>query len=245
MNYKKLQTAAEELNEVLGLNPKIKTNLPQEKLEAKVVEAIGLIDPDTDTFTPDTQTVIDSFKEKPEEAAPEVEKPEAEETTEEVTKPTESLEEEIVSAKKLSELKEICKGNDEFKNLRGFLSSYKTDKELRKAMLGVLNVSKQIGQQTKSAAKPVEEKKAVEDKPKAAPKAFQKVTYSRGHALKEALEKGGTKEKLVELIDSFYEKHGGTANPKGAKAMLDIHLPILKIFEVVEEKNGSWKLISK
>lgn len=91
----------------------------------------------------------------------------------------------------------------------------------------------------KAGAKP----KAEAAKAKKEPKKDKKPRYSRGAALIDALKKGGDREELITLIDDFYEKNGGQRNANGAKVMLDIHLPVLNLAGVLEEKNGKFKLI--
>ena len=73
------------------------------------------------------------------------------------------------------------------------------------------------------------EAKAADKKPK----------YTRGHALIESLQKGGTRQQIVELIDSFYSEHGGQANKNGALTMVSIHVPVFKLAGLVtEDKDG-------
>jgi hypothetical protein len=48
---------------------------------------------------------------------------------------------------------------------------------------------------------------------------------------------------LITLIDDLYEKNGGQRNANGAKVMLDIHIPVLKLAGCLEEKNGKLKLV--
>ena len=73
------------------------------------------------------------------------------------------------------------------------------------------------------------EAKAADKKPK----------YTRGHALIESLQKGGTREQVVEMIDNFYANHGGQANRNGALTMVSIHIPVFKLAGLVtEDKDG-------
>jgi len=71
---------------------------------------------------------------------------EAEEVqTEEEKQEGDDLFSEVKSAERLKDLRDIAKSNDEFKGIRGQLSRYKTTKELRMVMLGVLREeSKQV-----------------------------------------------------------------------------------------------------
>ena len=69
--------------------------------------------------------------------------------------------------------------------------------------------------------------------------ADKKPRYTRGHALIESLQKGGTREQIVGMIDSFYSEHGGQANKNGALTMVSIHVPVFKLAGLVtEDKDG-------
>ena len=69
--------------------------------------------------------------------------------------------------------------------------------------------------------------------------ADKKPKYTRGHALIESLQKGGTREQVVEMIDNFYANHGGQANRNGALTMVSIHIPVFKLAGLVaEDKDG-------
>ena len=69
--------------------------------------------------------------------------------------------------------------------------------------------------------------------------ADKKPRYTRGHALIESLQKGGTREQVVEMIDNFYSEHGGQANRNGALTMVSIHIPVFKLAGLVtEHKDG-------
>jgi len=59
MAKKELVSAAKELNEVLGLSPKIKTvAIKDSELEEKLKEASGLIDLDEDEITEETLATL-------------------------------------------------------------------------------------------------------------------------------------------------------------------------------------------
>jgi len=77
------------------------------------------------------------------------------------------------------------------------------------------------------------EAKAADKKPK----------YTRGHALIEALQKGGTRQQIVEMIDNFYSEHGGQANRNGALTMISIHIPVFKLAGLVQEDKDKDQLI--
>jgi len=68
----------------------------------------------------------------------------------------------------------------------------------------------------------------------AAPKQAQ-AKYTRTHALRDALSKGGSRDEIIAAVDHLYVENGGTSNPSGAKAMVGLHVPVLKEFGVVVE----------
>jgi len=73
--------------------------------------------------------------------------------------------------------------------------------------------------------------------------ADKKPRYTRGHALIEALQKGGTRQQIVEMIDNFYSEHGGQANRNGALTMISIHIPVFKLAGLVQEDKDKDQLI--
>lgn len=83
--------------------------------------------------------------------------------------------------------------------------------------------------QGKTTARPAGKKKAV------AKKAAPKPKYTRTHALRDALAKGGTREEITRYLDKLYQDNGGSPNPSGASAMVSLHVPVPKHFGVIEE----------
>lgn len=62
MTTKQLVAAAKELNEVLGLEPAIETKkVKDDVLKEKIIEASGLINPELDEISEETQAVIDEL----------------------------------------------------------------------------------------------------------------------------------------------------------------------------------------
>ncbi|KKM91757.1 hypothetical protein LCGC14_1225320 [marine sediment metagenome] len=88
----------------------------------------------------------------------------------------------------------------------------------------------------KAKAKKVKEKKK-DQEPK----------YTRRDAFLDAFKKGGTKSKLIEMSNEFYEKSGGKANVKVASNQVDRYLPAFDVLGILNTKGEgsdaiySWK----
>ena len=99
---------------------------------------------------------------------------------------------------------------------------------------------------TKKAAKKARRKPATKKTTAKQTTAKQTVAptkrYTRTHALREALKKGGTRGTIIERSDKLYVEHGGKSNETGARATIDIHLPVLVLFEVVEKDGDIYRL---
>ena len=139
INEKALRTTAVEMNRVLGVDPPFDVKEKSVKiLTEQIVEFLGLkkedggaiIDPKTDVFSDTAMAVI-------KELNPNIYSEEIEEV-ETVDSPL-TLLEEVDACEDLSVLKTIAKSNDEFKDIRGRLSSYKKAEDLKDEMLGILN----------------------------------------------------------------------------------------------------------
>jgi hypothetical protein len=129
-SLKALRSAAEELNDVMGLKPPIDTNGTVEDLVASIKDSIQYIDPKLDHFTKGTQAVIDELG-KPEGNVDGF----ADNQTEDDN--PDGIVNQIEDAAKLNDLKTIAKTNDLFKEIRGQLSSYRTADQLREDMLAL------------------------------------------------------------------------------------------------------------
>jgi uncharacterized membrane protein YgaE (UPF0421/DUF939 family) len=129
---KQLRAAAAELNKVCSLDPPIDTKGTIEDLSKDIQEVINAEDPiiqEGDKFSTTTQAVLDELGEgKGEEDNP--------------------LKDDIEAAETRSDLVEIVKANDEFKEIKSKLSSYKTSKDLKIAMLDILSVEADEQQET-------------------------------------------------------------------------------------------------
>lgn len=99
-----------------------------------------------DVISEETETLLRDFGFWPEEEEEPEEKPEEVETAQE-SEQVEAAEdanvmdvrEEVEDAEKLKDLKDIAKAYDEFKEIRGKLSSYKDAKSLKGDMLGIIS----------------------------------------------------------------------------------------------------------
>jgi len=134
-----LQAAGVELDKLMGITPAFNPESTEEEAIAWLTNAITFIAP-TDRFTPKTQTVIDELKSEPAEEVEEVkEEAEASPLLEiEVDPDDVDLKNEIIAAARLRDLKDIATEYDEFKPIRGKLSSYKNVDELKKQMVEIL-----------------------------------------------------------------------------------------------------------
>lgn len=128
IDEKLLIKTAEELNELFfdpGDTDIINVVLEPDELRAKIKEAVEVCLKPEDDLSKETIQVLKDL-----------------ETDKETTDPpkgNDDLFAEVDKAERLRDLKDIAKSNDEFKDIRGKLSSYNTPKDLRTAMLDVLD----------------------------------------------------------------------------------------------------------
>ena len=145
----------------------------EKELNKWVEEAVDEIDYEIDKFTDDTTRILidmqlwrgPALDEDEDEDDPEVE------VVEEVEEVEDNLVDQIKAAGQMKDLKIICKDLDEFKPIRGYLTKYKTVKELREAMLEMLEDEK-------------------EEAPKAIPKEEKVVAGNKAAAKSVAVKKG-------------------------------------------------------
>jgi hypothetical protein len=185
---KDLREAAVELNTVLGLkDPAIDPKAPMTELVETVKEAVGLIE--GDVFE------LDASKRVIHEIRPEL-YPELDASPE--TNP-EDLRQSIEDAQKLSDLKEIAKTNDVFKETRGKLSSFKTADALKSELLMVLD-------DLVTATEPVVAEKKVLQRAKPAAAATPATDKPKGKKPEKAGEPG--KPGIIATIVTLIEKSG-------------------------------------
>ena len=153
---KDLIKVAEELQKVMDFEeggPPVDGTV--EELTKWVEEAVDEIDYETDKFSDEAVkylTELDLWKGPALEEEGEIVVGDAVEV--------DNLVDEIKAAGTMRDLKIICKDLDEFKSIRGQLTKYKTMKELREVMLGILEDEKEEKPAPKAKAeKPVVEKK--------------------------------------------------------------------------------------
>ena len=166
----KIREAAQDIIDAVGLTNKeiingeevkvpieIDANTPIEKVEKLIKDAIPILEAD-DPLKAETLAVIEEFK------VVKVPKDIPEEAPEAVIEEDDSLETEIIDAQTLSQLKKIAKSNNEFKSIRGELSSYKMGKDLKEKMLVLLKEETETQQEV---ANRLHEKLEAEDIKKA------------------------------------------------------------------------------
>ena len=154
---KDLIKAANELQKVMDFEeggPPVDGT--EKELTKWVEEAVDEIDYETDKFSDEAVRILtemDLWK------GPALEE-EEDEVVEEAEVVEDNLVDQIKAAGQMKDLKIICKDLDEFKPIRGYLTKYKTVKELREVMLEMLEDEKE----KKPEPKAKEEKKPVEKK---------------------------------------------------------------------------------
>ena len=210
--------AAEELNEVLGLEPAIDTeDVDIDDLKAKLVEASELITED-DEFTEDTAKVLESIAPEDEEEDEEFEEDEEiedddleedeeeeedddfeeeEEDEEEEDDDLEELREAVESAGKRKDLLKLAQKEEIFAELKSKLPKLKSIKALKGAMLSVLD--------TEEAEEAEAEEHAEEPKAKS-----KKAAKAKGKAKSSAKEKSSKPKKkgksATQACRDFLEK---------------------------------------
>lgn len=206
-----LKAAAQEMVEIMSLDEELEENTSYENAEEFIKSAIKLIDPKTDSFTDETQKVIDSFNQEVK-----IEQPEADVQADAY----QGLIDEIEDTETMFGLKEICKTNKMFKPLRSNLTKYKTKEDLKKDMLSVIENldTKQEEIEKEEIAKvkkKVEHKKNMikkAEKMRAAPR--KKELYTRIDAVCETLinDKPKTMEEWAKLTDALYSSKVGRSS---------------------------------
>lgn len=126
ISLKLLKKAADEFNSVMRLDPPIDTSIPAADLINEIKDSIKYVDPVQDVFSDDVQSVINELVE------------EAVEPEEGNDGDAETLEDQIMNAERIGELREIAKADAVFKSMRGQLASFKTIDDLRDAMMEAL-----------------------------------------------------------------------------------------------------------
>ncbi len=217
---KNLIKAAKELNDVLGLDPEIKTvAVKKDVLEKKLKQAATMIEPQDDVSEETIQTleVLGALLKKAEPA----EKPEpAEETNE----PETDLVKLIDQATKIKELKVLIENYDEFESLRKTLVANFSVRDLKEDMMELLGEPVEKAEEV-----PTEdfEKKLVEKKPKVE-------IYTRMDSVCEALKthKPKTVDDLIKTADGIFQKYDNESNLKESRYQVNKALQVLKHFDI-------------
>jgi len=220
---KNLKAAAKEINEILKPEPpvSIKVGINKADITGELLELSEEIE-SGDSFSDETLSTLESIGAKFDwRKAKEEEEEEEEEEIEEEEEDTAEKTEEKAEGK----------------------AKEKAEKEDKKPKAGAKEKDKKKTTKEDKKPKATVETKDDTKSAKKEPKKDKKPRYSRGAALIDALSKGGAREDLITLIDDLYEKNGGQRNANGAKVMLDIHIPVLKLAGCLEEKNGKLKLV--
>jgi hypothetical protein len=148
------------------------------------------------------------------------------------------LESEIEDAKSLKELKDICKSYDEFKGIRGELSSFKKKTALKNTMLETIGKGVEVEDKDAARAREAVEQKEKEFEKDAKKDKGQSVAAPKNHPKKES-KKGSSgqqksssekKEKSKQKIDKKPQKKGNT---------------FADYIDTVLEKGGTWDEIVK
>ena len=165
MEKNRLNKLALQLNDVLGLDPPIDTKLKATELVTNIKDAVSLLEPgdvldaaniltlseiisDEDVFEDKVKSALQGIGIWLDSEEPEEEEPEEEEAQEF------NLEQEVTQASTIADLKGIAKTYDEFKEIRGVLTKFKTADVLKEEMLKMLETPKE----TEPEEAPVKEK---------------------------------------------------------------------------------------
>ncbi len=155
---KDLIKVAEELSKVMNFEeggPPVEGT--EKELGVWVKEAVDEIDYEEDKFSDEAIQYLTELKLWKGDAAEGQEEP----TAEVIEEGTDNLVDQIKAAGQMRELKIICKDLDEFKSIRGQLTKYKTAKDLREVMLGMLEGEEEPEVAAESKPKVEKEKKPV------------------------------------------------------------------------------------
>ncbi len=179
----------------------------------------------------------------------------------EVVPETDGLAEEIEQARRLKDLKDIAKSNDEFKLIRGKLNGFKEIDDLRDAMLEILDgiapeePEKEEAPKAEKKAEPKATMKIVpKDEEKPVKKAETKKTEKKETgitrqtavfiAIRKICKKGGSVNDIAEEANSVYMKNNpeskGISKLQNMSNVVRHSILALVEFEVLSEKNGKY-----
>lgn len=269
-----LAQVGDDLQVVINFKPPIRTKGKSEKYILDKLKAAGPnIIPDEDEedlaeetvhymkelgLWPNGEQVVSEEAEEDDVEKAEV----VEEEVEEEPEPEEGEEQEeenilaqdIESAKKIKELKDIARANDEFKSLRNRLSSYTSIKSLRSLMLKILAGEVEIKEtdQEEKEQKPKtssQKKRKQSDKKEKHKPEQVKVKYSRQDAVLDIVESKCSKflslTEIAEFSDELYMKKSDAVGVSNLNNMMNVvrHSVITLVrFGFLEEKDKKYRL---
>ncbi len=230
MERKALVALAKELNKVMGLEPRIKTNQKKDKIEEQIFQAIDLITED-DVFSEEAETMIrillkksgepeemqqdeEPEDEEPEDEEPEDEEPEDEEPEDEAEELNED-EVEIEEAKETNEDEPEEVGIEEAEGV-GIEEAEEAEKD-------GIEAEKKSGKRGKRGGKQPTTK------------------VNRMYAAGVAIQKGEGKsiKELAKDTDKFFIKHGGKTNLKESMRSINRALKVLEGYGVIIVEDGA------
>lgn len=269
MKNELLVKAAKELDKVLYEEPYIDFKQKPEELTKALMEASKELESD-DKLSEETIDILAQIWEDKEGkltvevcevfralgiVPPATEDKDEQTEDAEVVPETNELSDEIYDAKRIKDLKDIAKSNDEFKGIRGKLNGFKEIDDLRDAMLEILDgvAPEETEPEEELKAEKKEEPKATmkivpKDKEKKTEKKAEKksgtktpgVIASIVSCIEKSGKKGITKEEILEkLIDLFPDRE--------AKSMINtinVQVPNRinkEKFPVEKLKNGNYR----
>ncbi len=215
MERKALVALAKELNKVMGLEPRIKTNQKKDKIEEQIFQAIDLITED-DVFSEEAETMIRILLKKsgePEEMQQD-EEPEDEEPEDEAEELNED-EVEIEEAKETNEDEPEEVGIEEAEGV-GIEEAEEAEKD-------GIEAEKKSGKRGKRGGKQPTTK------------------VNRMYAAGVAIQKGEGKsiKELAKDTDKFFIKHGGKTNLKESMRSINRALKVLEGYGVIIVEDGA------
>jgi len=225
--------AAKELNDVLGLDPQIKTGkkVTDEELTEQILEAADLLLPEDD-ISEETMRVIKLLKDE----SAEEEEDEEVEADEELEEEDEEIDEEELEEEEEDEVDEEDEEEEEMEEDDAEDVDVEDEDELEEE-------EEEEEEEPKPAPKKEkkEKKGAKEEKPKAKKTPPVQITLTRVAAAALAIKNSNkplTIEELVKAADELYVKEGGKPNLKESQSNTVKALHALIAFGVVEEKDG-------
>ncbi len=213
--------AAKELNDVLGLDPRIKTGkkVTEKELSEQILEAAELILPEDD-ISEETMRVIKLLQG---ESAEDEEDEEVEADEELEDEDEEELEEDDDEVEEEEEEEEVEDEEDEDEEVDAEETEEQDDEEVENE------------ENVEEEEKPAEESKA-KTKSTARSKSITRIGAA-ALVIKRA-KNFTTIEDLVKRTDELYVKGGGSSNLKRSRYAVNVAVKVLKVHGLIEVKEG-------